>query len=266
MKNFDSYLQANKSLWNKRTPVHAKSDFYDLASFRQGNTSLNAIELQELGNVEGKTLLHLQCHFGQDTLSWAREGAIVTGVDFSEESIMLAQSLATDLKLEARFICCNVYDTRQYVQEQFDVVFTSYGVLGWLPDLDKWAEVVAQSLKPGGTFYMIEFHPVIWMFDPDFIKVAYSYFYRPEPISDETEGTYADHLAEITNEEYSWNHGQAEVISALLNQGLQLEQFHEFPFSSYNCFKNLVKGEDGFWRIKGLEDMLPMMYSLKMRK
>lgn len=271
METYQSYFEENKQSWNKRTGVHKDSAFYDLASFKKGKTSLNKIELEELGNVKEKTLLHLQCHFGMDTMSWEREGAIVTGVDLSNEAIKLAKDIKTELKLNAEFICANVYDLKDvskvppfegFRKAGFDIVFTSYGTIGWLPDLDKWAETVAYFLKPGGTFYIADFHPALWMMDDDFEYIKYSYFNK-QVITEEISGSYSDRNAPIRSIEHNWNHPFTEIINSLLKHGLQVQQFNEFPFSPYNCFNNLEQGEDGMWRIQGMQEKLPMMYSIK---
>ena len=157
MENYQSYFEQNKDSWNKRTAVHKESAFYDLDSFKKGKSALNKIELEELGDVTGKSLLHLQCHFGMDTMSWARAGADCVGVDLSDEAINLAKEINSELNLHTGFICCNVYDLKQHLDKKFDIVFTSYGTIGWLPDLDKWAEIVAHFLKPGGIFYIADF-------------------------------------------------------------------------------------------------------------
>ncbi len=278
---FSKYFEANKQSWNKRTSVHKDSAFYDLASFKNRKSSLNKIELEELGDVKGKTLLHLQCHFGMDTMSWAREGAIVTGVDFSDEAIKLAQELSTELNIPAHFICANVYDLLKSlkvsptgVPEQgegkehsllegvFDIVFTSYGTIGWLPDLDAWAGIVAHFLKPGGTFYIADFHPALWMMDDNFEHIKYNYF-NTEVITEEISGTYSDRDAPIKSIEHGWNHPFSEIISSLLKHNLQIQLFNEFPYSPYNCFNNLEQGADGMWRIKGMDEKMPMMYSIK---
>ena len=256
------YFDANKNAWNKRTLVHKDSSFYDLASFKMGKSALNKTELDELGNVKGKSLLHLQCHFGMDTLSWAREGATVTGIDFSDEAINTAKQLSEELNIPANFICCNVYDTLQHIHEQFDIVFTSYGVIGWLPDLDKWAAIIAQSLKPGGIFYMVEFHPVVWMMDDEFTFIKYAY-HNESVIAEEQSGTYTNRDADIHYSEYSWNHSISEVLNALIKHGLSIQHFNEFSYSNYNCFNKTVQGKDGHWRIAGLENKIPMMYSVK---
>lgn len=261
MADFQTYFDANKELWNKRTAVHRDSSFYDLAGFKAGQAVLTPIETTELGDVNGKTMLHLQCHFGMDSLDWARRGAKVTGVDLSDVAIDEARKLNDELGLDAKFICSNVYDIEQHLDEKFDIVFTSYGVIGWLPDLDKWAAIISKYLKPGGTFYMAEFHPVVWMFDDEFTHIKY-YYENREVIETESKGTYTDRDADIVAMEYGWNHSISEVLNSLLNQGLKLKHFNEFSYSPYPCFNNVVQGEDGNWRIKGMEGKIPMMYSL----
>lgn len=256
------YISANKDLWNKRVAIHVKSDFYDLASFKSGKTSLNDIELNAVGDVKGKSLLHLQCHFGMDTLSWAREGAIVTGVDFSAEAINTATGLAKETGLDATFICSDIYDLPHNLDQQFDIVFTSYGVIGWLPDLDKWAAVISNSLKPGGIFFMAEFHPVLWMMDDDFSYLKYSYF-NDEVIETVSTGTYGDRYADISGKEYGWNHSFDEILGSMLKYDLRITEFKEFSFSPYNCFNKTVKGADNMYRIQNLENKLPMIYSIK---
>jgi SAM-dependent methyltransferase len=263
--NHNEYFEANRQLWNQRTMVHKDSDFYDLAGFKRGDNALRSIELNELGEVKGRSLLHLQCHFGMDSLDWSRRGAKVTGVDLSDEAIKEARALNEELGLDARFICCNVYDLPQQLDEQFDIVFTSYGVIGWLPDMDQWAAVVAKHLKPGGQFYMAEFHPVVWTFDDDFTHIKYHYDNR-EVIITENQGTYTDREAEIRGKEYSWNHSISEVLNALLRAGLVLEFFNEHMYSPYPCFRNIVETEPGKWQVKGMEGKIPMVYSLRMKK
>lgn len=260
-----NYEQINKELWNDRTTHHVQSEFYDIQSFLEGKSPLNSIELNLIGDVSGKKLLHLQCHFGMDTLAFARMGAHVTGIDISDNAISEAKKLAEKTRLEGEFVCCSVYDVPQHISKQFDIVFTSYGTIGWLPDMNRWANVIAQMLKPGGIFVFAEFHPAVWMFDNDFEKVAYSYFNR-EDIVEELEGTYADRNAPMKKKSVSWNHDIAEVLQALLNSGLTLERFEEFDYSPYNCFNKTVPAENGGFYIAGMERKLPMVYALRMRK
>ncbi len=261
-ENHQQYFDANKEGWNKRTDIHKTSAFYNLEAFKNGASSLNKIERDEVGDVKGKSLLHLQCHFGMDTMSWAREGAMVTGVDFSDEAITLAKEINDELQLDARFVCCNVYDTAQHVPEQFDIVFTSYGTIGWLPQLQPWAKVVAKKLKPGGFFYIADFHPTLWMLDDDMEKLTYSYF-NDAVIITEQKGSYTNRDAPIEYKEYGWNHPFSELFTALLGEGLQIEFLHEFSYAPYNCFANLQQWPDGMWRLKGMDDRFPMMYSVK---
>jgi len=161
----EKYFEANAKRWNEVVDIHAKSKFYDLEGFKLGKNSLLPIEIKELGDVKGKSLLHLQCHFGLDTISWAHLGAKATGVDFSENGIKKAKELSKELKIPANFIQTNIYDLPKHISEQYDIVFTSYGVLCWLPDLEKWAEIIDLCLKPGGIFYIIESHPLSDMID-----------------------------------------------------------------------------------------------------
>jgi ubiquinone/menaquinone biosynthesis C-methylase UbiE len=262
MEIYQSYFEENKKSWNKRTAVHKDSAFYDLESFKKGKTSLNKIELEELGDVKEKNLLHLQCHFGMDTMSWAREGANCVGVDLSDVAIKLAREINAELKLDTEFVCCNVYDLKQHLDKKFDVVFTSYGTIGWLPDLDAWADIVTYFLKPGGVFYIVDFHPVLWMMDDELEKIKYDYF-NTEIITEEISGSYSDRDAPIKSIEHGWNHPFSEIITALLRHDLQIAAFHEFSYSPYNCFKNLEQAQDGMWRIKGMNEKMPMMYSIK---
>ena len=261
----NEYFEANKDLWNQRTAVHKNSAFYDLAGFKAGTNVLTPIELNEIGDVKGKTLLHLQCHFGMDTMSFSRMGAKCTGVDLSDDAIKLANEINDELKLDAKFVCCNVYDTSAFVKEQFDIVFTSYGTVGWLPDLDPWAKVIAEKLKTGGFFYMAEFHPVVWMFDDDFTHIKYHYDNK-ELIVMEDQPTYTEDKNEISGKVYSCSHSISELLNALINAGLKIEFFNEHTFSPYSNFKNSVETETGKWHIKGMEGKIPMVYSLRAMK
>ena len=258
--NADDYLKHNRDGWNRRTDSHLGSEFYDVASFKAGRCSLNDIELELLGDVAGKSLLHLQCHFGQDTLSLARRGAVVTGVDLSDRAIDAATQLAEELDLKARFVCGDVYQTRELVTDTFDLVFTSYGTIGWLPDLDRWARVIKDSLKPGGRFVMADFHPVVWMFDDAFEGIAHRYF-KSDPIVEEDIASYADENASI-KKTVTWNHALSETISALLRAGLKLEHLSEYDYSPYSCFDGCKEVAPGRFRIPKFGDRLPMVYAL----
>ncbi len=266
MEKSNKYFEANKKMWNDRTGIHVKSEFYNVEGFKEGKTSLKFIELEELGDVNGKSILHLQCHFGQDSLSLARMGAKVTGIDLSEKAIEEAQKLNDKLSLNVEFICCNVYDIEKHLNEKFDIVYTSYGVIGWLPDLSRWAELISKYLKTGGLFYMVEFHPYIWAFDDDFEYFKYSYFHTGETIEDYVEGTYTDGDTHLSGTDYCWNHDLAYVFTCLMDNGLQIKSFKEFPFSVYNIFPDMEEiGKDKFV-MKKFGDKIPYLYSVKAKK
>ncbi len=260
--DYTSFFEANKDGWNKRTAVHKSSAFYDVNSFKKGKSSLQKTELDALGDVTNKSILHLQCHFGLDTLSLARMGAKVTGIDLSNNAIEYAKELSAELHIPANFICCNVYDLKDYLQQPYDIIFTSYGVIGWLPDLQKWAEIIHDYLKPEGIFYMVEFHPVVWMMDENFEKIKY-YYHNEETIVIESKGTYTDRDAPIEYVEYSWNHSLSEVVNSLIGGGLTIQSLDEYPFSHFNCFNNMEANGEGCWTIKRIKNKLPMMYSIK---
>jgi len=261
----DNYLDKNRDAWNQRTSVHISSAFYDMPAFMAGKSSLKQPELELLGDIAGKSVLHLQCHFGQDTLSLARMGAKATGIDLSDVAIAEARKLNTDLGLDAAFLCCDLYSLPDLLDEQFDIVFTSYGAIGWLPDLDRWAAVVSRFLKKGGRFIMVEFHPVIWMFDNDFTHIRYSYF-NTAAIEEHLENTYADRTAALKGEEVSWNHSLDEVLGSLLRTGLQVTGFREYDHSVYNCFPGMEAVAEDVFRIKSLGAQIPYMYSVTAKK
>ena len=245
--------------------MHINSEFYDNKTFVEGRNSLNSIELELLGDIKGKSILHLQCHFGQDTISLNRLGANATGVDFSDNGIKRARELATTTNSDATFICCDIYDLPKYLDEKFDVVFTSYGTIGWLPDLDKWAKIITKFLKPNGQFVFVEFHPVLWMFDDNFKKIEYRYF-NSGPIIEKEEGTYADKNAPLNEESVGWNHSISEVLNSLLQNGLEISSMEEFDYSPYNCFNETVEYEPQKFRIKHLDNKIPMLYSIVAKK
>jgi len=244
MKTEDAFNR-NRETWNARTMFHYESDFYDKSAFAKAKNSLNQYEQQALGDVAGKRLLHLQCHFGQDSLSWAHKGAIVTGVDISDTAIKLAGKLSGELNIPATFVCCNVLDTSKYVTDKFDIVFTSYGTIGWLPDLQPWAQMIASKLNPGGIFYMVEFHPIAWMYDytvePPVMKYHYA---QKEAIHEQYSGSYAAPDASIISNEYGWNHSLSDVVQSLINAGLKIDKLAEHDASPYDIFPGMIKKDD----------------------
>ncbi|WP_298237019.1 class I SAM-dependent methyltransferase [uncultured Algibacter sp.] len=262
MSTHENYFETNKTTWNKKVKVHSKSNMYDLEAFKKGKSSLMKYELEALNDVKYKSLLHLQCHFGQDTLSWSRMGAKCVGVDLSDEGIKLARKLNAELKFNAQFICCNVLDTSKYVAEIFDIVYTSYGVIGWLPDLKPWGKMIAERLKKGGTFFMAEFHPIVWMFDYLDDKPIIKHGYMQDAvIYEEYMGTYADKESEMISKEYGWNHGLGEVVSALTEAGLHIEYLKEHDESPYDVLPNLTKTDSGMFVTK--DKLYPLIFTLK---
>jgi ubiquinone/menaquinone biosynthesis C-methylase UbiE len=256
-----NYLQINKDSWNRRTAHHVESEFYDLKGFLSGNTSLNSIELELLGDVQGKSILHLQCHFGQDSISLSRLGAEVVGVDLSDKAIEAAEKLAQETDSTAQFICCDIYDLPQHLDQEFDIIYTSYGTITWLPDLNKWSAVISKFLKPQGKFVFVEFHPVVWMFDDNFEKVGYNYF-NTGPIVETEVGTYADRSADLNQEYVCWNHSLSEVLSSLIHNKFTISSFEEYDYSPYNCFQHTIEFKPKKFRIEHLDNKIPMVYSL----
>lgn len=266
----DQYLQANQRRWDQLVTEHEKSPFYDLEGFKAGKDRLRSIELDELGDVSGKSLLHLQCHFGMDTLAWARRGANVTGVDFSPQAITLARALSEELQLPASFVCSDVYDLPDALSGEFDIVFTSYGVLHGLPGLKRWGEVITHFLKPGGFFYIVEEHPMFRVFraKPDGkLRAERSYFFSENPQRIEAKGSYATGNQRASGESYVWDFSMGDVINSLIEAGLSIEYLHEFPYAARAKFPFMEQGEDGWWRLpEPYHGTVPFLFSLQARK
>jgi len=261
MNSEENYLEINRQSWNNKVDIHLNSDFYNQQGFLEGKSSLNEIELPLFCDLNGKSVLHLQCHFGQDSISLSRFGAEVTGVDLSDKAIEKAREIAAKMKSDTTFICSDIYDLPNHLDQQFDFVYTSYGTIGWLPDLDKWAKIVSRFLKPKGKFIFVEFHPVVWMFDDDFKSIGYNYS-NSGPITETFEGTYAEKSADLSQEYVMWNHGISEVVNSLISNGLELNSLDEFDYSPYNCFKHAIEFEPKKFRIKHLENKIPMVYAI----
>ncbi len=267
----DEYSEANRRYWDGLVPIHLDSEFYDVAGFKAGKSTLKPTELEEIGDVSGRSLLHLMCHLGLDTLSWARMGARVTGVDFSGSAIKTARKLAEDCHIEATFIESDVYDLPGKLDDEFDIVFTSYGVLFWLPDVLRWAEVVAKFLRPGGVLHIVEFHPVCGIFDQDAgasdLVVRRPYFTPDEPLRFEEDGSYAGRDAQLEHRvTYSWPHPVGEIVTALIDAGLRIDFLHEFPFTVEEFFPSCVAGPDGTYRLAKHDGSVPLLYSIKATK
>jgi SAM-dependent methyltransferase len=266
----EDFIIANRERWDQLTAEHENSPYYDLEGFKQGKDRLRSIELSELGDVAGKSLLHLQCHFGMDTMAWARRGAIVAGVDFSPKAIALAKALSEELGITADFYCSDIYKLPEVLSDRFDIVFTSYGVLHGLPHLKTWGEVIAHFLKPGGIFYIVEDHPFFRVFRPkpdNEFRAERNYFFSEEPQRIELKGSYATADEGPTGVQYVWDHSLGEVMEALIGAGLQIEFLHEFPYAARAKFPFMEQGEDGWWRLPpDRHGTIPFLFSLQARK
>ena len=267
------WRERNQANWNERVAVHVDSAFYDVQGWLAGRDSLQPFELEEVGDVTGKQLVHLQCHFGMDTLSWARHGAKVTGLDFSQPAIDAASALAKRASVPARFVCSDVYSAPDALGDTYDIVYTSHGVLGWLPDLDRWAAVVAALLKPGGLLYLSEFHPISWCIADDGPRrfgesVEHDYF-AAEPLHIEESGTYADRDAPTThNRTVEFQHTLGSIVSAVCGQGLRVAWLRERRETLFPQFPWLVADptQHSVYRQPEGQPQVPLMFSLRAHK
>jgi SAM-dependent methyltransferase len=261
----EEWQQVNRAHWDERVPIHVGGEFYDVAGFKAGQERLRPFEISEVGDVSGKDLLHLQCHFGIDALSWARRGARVVGLDFSLPAIEEARKLAAELALDAEFVHSDVYDAPPALDgRDFDVVYTGLGALYWLPDIDPWTRVVASLIRPGGFLYLSEFHPFSNVFGEEDLSVSYDYFHREEPFVWDESGTYADLEAQtVHNRTYDWNQTLADVVSAVIEAGLVLEFLHEHDYTLFPRWPFLQKSGFDTYRLPESMPSLPLMYSLR---
>ena len=262
------WREANRASWDERVPIHTSGGFYDVASFEAGGERLLPFEVSEVGDVTGKDLLHLQCHFGMDTLSWARRGARVTGLDFSAPAVEAAEGLAVGIGIEAAFVQSDVYEAAEALGGRtFDVVYTGRGALNWLPDMGGWAGVVASLLRPGGLLYVAEFHPFTEVFGDEDLTVERDYFHSAEPDVWDEPGTYADPEAETENNvTYEWRHPLGEVVSAVASAGLSVELLREHDHTTFPRWPFLEESAPRTYRPPEGAPRLPLMYSLRARK
>ncbi|WP_329396487.1 class I SAM-dependent methyltransferase [Streptomyces lydicus] len=265
----DDWREANRARWDERVALHTASDFYDQDRFRRVRDVLRAFETAEVGDVTGRSLLHLQCHFGQDTLSWAHRGAArVVGLDFSEPAVEAARELAAELGYgpdRAAFVAADVYDATEAVPDDaYDIVYTGIGALNWLPDLERWADTAASLVAPGGFLYLAEFHPLCDALDDETgSRIVHDYF-SCDAWVDEVPGSYTDFDAQtVNNRSVEWQHPIGEVVSALAGAGLRLEFLHEHDMTMFQRFGALRRADDGFYRFPGDRPRVPLMYSLR---
>jgi SAM-dependent methyltransferase len=265
----DAHRELNRRWWDERVSIHTASEFYDVEGFKAGAGTLRPFEIEEVGDVAGKRLLHLQCHFGLDTLSWARLGASVVGLDFSGPAVEAANSLGAETGLDARFVQADLYDAVEALGGQrFEIVYTGLGALNWLPDLPRWAEVVVALLADGGFLYLAEFHPFSDVFADDDLTAVHDYFHDPAGLRIVDEGgTYANLEAETANNAtHEWAHPIADVLGVLLGAGLDLELFNEHDYTLFARWPHLVPAPGGIYRQPEGSPRLPLIYSLRARR
>jgi len=262
-------ITANQEGFNLRARAHLNSSYYDVERFKQGHNMLRKLEQEELGDVRGRSLLELQCHIGVNSMSLARMGAQVTGTDISDEAIDIARGLAEDLDVDAKFVQANLYDLPTVLDGEFDMVFTGYGTLSFLPDIPRWAEVVARFLKPGGTVTIVEIHPILNLFDvaDGELRVVRSLF-QSRQVHHEMNKSYADRIADEVEVEkhsiYGWRWTVEEVVNSLIGAGLTIERLREVPYDARQRLPLMEPDGDHNWRIPG--DPIPLSFACVARK
>ena len=274
----DEYYAANRANWSERVAGHWMPDGYDAPGFIADPDRLTGVvrfDRRYLGDLKGRSLLHLQCHFGMDTLSLARLGAEVTGIDFSTDAVVAARSLSVKSGTSGRFVETELYLTPVALsEEQYDIVYTGVGAINWLPDIARWGEVVATMLRPGGMFFMRECHPLAWSLrfpieDPhdEALVIEYPYFEVSDPIAWDLDFGDVGSAVIANRRVYEWNHGIGEIMGALTSQGLMIDLFEEHRFLEWQGQHHMVQGDDGRWRLpEDQRDLVPLMYSLRARK
>lgn len=263
-----AWREANRANWDERVDVHQGTEMYELASLRDGTAGLLPLEEDELWSVDGLKVAHLQCHFGRDSFVLSQRGARITGLDFSEPAIELARSIATDLGVEASFVQADVYDALSVLEPgSFDLVYVTWGALGWLPDIRGWAHIVAQLLRPGGRLYLAEGHPAAFVFDDatagaDGWPGRYVPYFHDEPLCEDSTEDYADPTARLKNTRtFNWVHPVGHVVGGLLSEGMRLDVLNEHDGVPWQMFSCLVRHDDGLWRWPD-KAWLPLSYSL----
>jgi len=273
----DEPSKINRQAWDECAAIHAAgNDVYPVAAFKAGKAGLTPNTPDDLGDVRGKRLLHLQCHFGLDSLMWVRQGATVTGVDFSPVAIAAARALAAETGLPATFIEADVCNLPDSLADRFDIALSYYGTITWLGDSKQWARGIARCLKPGGFLYLADCHPAALAMEvaegESVPRPHHAYFGDGRPIRCEGSGTYADRSAKTRhNVTYEWQHTIQDIVAAIIEAGMRLEFLHELPFSYYEKFSHpdrplMRQDERGWWHLLAGDGLLPLMFSLKASK
>jgi SAM-dependent methyltransferase len=265
------WRQANLSNWNQRAELHVRdaSNFYDVEGFLAGRDTLYAIEASEIGDVSGRRILHLQCHFGLDTLSLARRGAFVTGLDFSPVAIAAARELAGKAGLEATFVEADIYNALRRIEGTFDIVYSTWGTICWLPDIRTWGRVIGEVLAPGGFLYFADSHPSALVLDERDGRIEPTFGWRtpPERPDEFTQTTSytGDALSEDATD-YNWIHPLSDIIGSLIEAGLRLDFLHEHEALPYRLFPSMVPAGGGVFRLPATAVPIPLSFSLKATK
>jgi SAM-dependent methyltransferase len=267
----------NKARWDEVVPIHVASTDYQVRPFLAGQETLLPIEAREIGDIRGKSVVHLQCHFGLDTLNLTRRGAHVTGLDFSPQAVAAARDLAARAGLEARFVEGNLYDAPQIIAERFDLAYVTWGAINWLPDIRAWAKVVAAMLKPGGELYLLEAHPFAFALDqlgedkqqrhaaP--LVPTYDYFQPGRPLIFESDITYTGDATKVANTKtHEFLHAISDILTGLLDSGLTLTYFAEHDSIAWSMWPKMVEGPDRMYRLPEGAPNLPLSFSLRARK
>ncbi len=267
----DRFRSANRDYWDREAALNLAS--WDVEGFLNDPdrlTMMVAADREAIGDVTGKRLLHLQCHFGLDTLAWARLGAVVTGVDFAPGAIAAARDLASRARLPARFVETELYAAPEVISERFEVVYTGGGALCWLPDIRAWAAAVGRLLAPGGVFYIREAHPVLWSLDDERadrqLVIGLPYFETGSPKRWDGAPAWDQTRAAPATTHYVWQHGVGEVVTALIEAGLTIQSLHEHRTCLWQALPFMVEDEAGWWRLPEAPERLPLMYSIRALK
>ncbi len=266
----DRYIKANLENWNDRVVIHLEDsgEIYDVDEFLAGASTLQSIELDGVGDVTGKSLLHLMCHFGLDTLSWARRGAAVTGVDISDQAIAVARKLARQAAIDATFVCSDVHEVPRVITQQFDVVFASYGVLCWLPSVDALLAVAARMLKPGGQFFLADVHPFVDILEYEAtsgqLEIQEQYFHRSEPLKVIEKHSYTGSERIIGHPvSYQWFHPLSNIVNACITSGIQIRSLREFPYLVFNRYPELMEKRGDRWVFRDESIEIPMLFAIE---